>query len=126
MAFEYKPDNYHRIPIDPLRCKAYVSNTGRMMGGHQCRKKAKEDGWCSIHSPGAQEERNRKAEERYKRERENSVSARLGRARNRIKELKAIIRLAEWIYDSTHADRHCPWCMGTEPNHNEGCEIGEL
>lgn len=48
----------YNSPTDVTRCRASVSDGDRMMSWHQCHSKSKHDGkWCSIHRPGAAEER---------------------------------------------------------------------
>lgn len=50
-------------PIDPSHCKEAVSDGSRWMTWHQCKRKAKIDGWCTQHHPDTIK---RKYEERMK------------------------------------------------------------
>ena len=85
MPFEYKPRSRYDRPVDPDRCKAAVHERGRGVNSYQCQRKSKKDGWCLQHHPDTVAERQRKADERYKKQRANSPIARLRRGLEEVK-----------------------------------------
>lgn len=50
MPLEYRPHNKYEAKIDRGCCKAAVYDTYGVRF-HQCTRKAKRDGWCTIHHP---------------------------------------------------------------------------
>jgi len=62
MPFEYKPQDRYQAPVDPKRCRAAVFDGIR---SHQCRNRAKEDGWCRVHHPDVERKRREESDRRH-------------------------------------------------------------
>ena len=78
--------------MDATRCKEKISGSGRYGGFHlhQCSRKIWKDGYCKTHHPDSVNERSKKSMEDWQKKEANSP---LNRAKQRIKELEAEIRL---------------------------------
>lgn len=73
--------------MEKERCKETVWDR-HVWHQQQCSSYVWKDGYCKQHHPDTVKERNRKSEERFKEEMENSPWARLRRANKEIEELK--------------------------------------
>ena len=97
MAFEYRPRDRFASPIDVNRCKASVSEPGRLIFIHQCQRRPWKDGWCKQHHPETEAKRREASRERYEREERARIAAspwtKLDQAHAEIVRLKA--RIAE-------------------------------
>ncbi len=78
------------------KCKQSVYSANIWTKPHQCRNKAKKDGYCGIHHPEAVKAREEKSRKRWDDKYNNSPSARLEKALStistqsqRIKELES-------------------------------------
>ena len=76
---------------DVERCKKHVYSQHRFdFRGHRCRNAAKKDGYCNVHHPDAEKERDRKSSERRSAKQADSPITILSK---RVKELEAIIEM---------------------------------
>jgi hypothetical protein len=77
MAIEYKPGVRNHAPVNPVRCKASVTEKGRWSYPYQCKRMSWRDGWCKQHHPDTEAKRAKESQERYERQRANSPSRKL-------------------------------------------------
>lgn len=107
----------YNSPTDATRCRASVSDGDRMMSWHQCYSKAKHDGkWCSIHRPGAAEERAAKrgptrsdrdlAAIHQRQERTEALEAEVKQLQGDLADVSMMLRRASrWLPDGNHKDK---------------------
>jgi len=99
MSHEYKPGSPYGRPVDPKRCKASVSESGRSLWYNQCSRKPWKDGWCKQHHPDTTAARRAQAQERYETKHRNSPSVQLRRANAEIVQLKERVAELEQIHN---------------------------
>jgi hypothetical protein len=87
MASVYTQSNKWEAAFDPERCKASVHEPGRGVRIHQCLRKPKRDGWCEIHHPDTEKQREYSRDARYEAQQKANAEAAERRAVALLREL---------------------------------------